>query len=92
MICDKCGNGEIGYYRQIRSDGVTVVTARCGNGHIPQTGHPFYSIAQFDVMSLPLLGGEQERKQPSLFSAQRADEFEGEDLIERKIRLNRMTR
>jgi len=91
MICDKCGNSTISYYRQIRKDGVTVVTARCENDHIPETGHPFYSIAQFDVMSLPLLGGKREEKQQSLFS-KTADEFEGEDLIERKIRLNRMPR
>lgn len=33
--CQVCGNGKITHYRQIRKDGVSVVTARCENGHIP---------------------------------------------------------
>lgn len=32
--CQVCGNGKITHYRQIRKDGVSVVTARCENGHM----------------------------------------------------------
>lgn len=53
--CQVCGNGKITHYRQIRKDGVSVVTARCENGHIPIKGQPFYPVAQFNLDELPLL-------------------------------------
>lgn len=57
--CHVCGSTKITHYRQIRVDGVAVVTARCANWHIPIKGKPFYPVAQFDLKKLPLLPDEQ---------------------------------
>lgn len=68
MNCDRCGNGEITFYKQLRSDGVWVVTARCANGHHPKTGKPFYPISQFNISALPVLGSKPAaQNQPELF-------------------------
>ena len=88
MNCQKCGSSAITYYRQKRVDGEWVVTARCGNGHHPIHGKPFYPKWQFDVMSLPVLG-QTETKQAELFTVtektrDRRDPYEGLDPIERK--------
>lgn len=64
MNCHICNSSAITYYRQIRKDGVSVVTARCENGHIPEKGHPFYSVAKFNVFELPLLGAEDDEQMP----------------------------
>lgn len=58
MKCDKCGSETILFYRQIRVDGVTVVTARCDKGHNPNKYKPFYPIYNFDLKKLPLLPKE----------------------------------
>lgn len=55
MKCHVCKSDSIQHYRQMRRDGVWVVTARCENGHIPEKGKPFYSISLFDVSTLPVL-------------------------------------
>ena len=55
MKCYICGSEKITHYRQIRIDGVKVVTARCENGHIPEKGKPFYSVRDFEVDKLPSL-------------------------------------
>lgn len=68
--CHICENTEITFYKQKRSDGIWVITARCENKHIPEKAHPFYSIAQFDISKLPVLEVSQEQikqKQPELF-------------------------
>jgi len=84
VSCDKCNSAEITYYRQLRKDGVWVVTARCENGHHPITGKPFYPISQFDLKSLPVLGSQTEI-QPQLFDIEPA-EF---DPIAQRRELNR---
>lgn len=66
MSCEKCGSTAITHYRQRRADGVWVVTARCENNHSPIKGRPFYPVAQFNLMALPVLPG-QENLQPELF-------------------------
>lgn len=55
ITCHYCGSKSIQHYRQLRKDRIWVVTARCENGHIPEKGKPFYSVALFDVASLPVL-------------------------------------
>lgn len=69
MKCDKCGNEKITYYRQIIKGGRVYVTARCGNGHSPKKGQPFYSMANFDVDKLPLLPKDEDfqEQQEELF-------------------------
>lgn len=62
--CHVCQSTKITHYRQIRKDGVTVVTARCENGHIPQKGKPFYPVYLFKVDKLPLLGGDEIPSKP----------------------------
>lgn len=69
MNCHRCGDPNIIYYRQVRRDGISVVTARCSNGHIPELGRPFYPISQFDVMSLPILGEQDDAPMLPGFSA-----------------------
>ncbi len=59
--CHICKSTKIVHYRQIRRDGVTVVTARCENCHIPVKGKPFYPIYLFKLNELPLLVGEEEK-------------------------------
>ena len=49
---------------------IWVVTARCVNQHTTEKGHPFYSIAQFDVSKLPVLGEVKPEQQPELFEPQ----------------------
>jgi hypothetical protein len=69
ITCHICKSQKVTHYRQKRRDGVWVVTARCENDHIPEKGKPFYSIAQFNIGSLPVLGERQdEDKQPELFT------------------------
>lgn len=58
MKCDKCSSTNIIYYKQLRKDGRYIVTARCENDHLPETGKPFYPSRKFDIMKLPLLGEE----------------------------------
>lgn len=64
ITCHICQSQNITHYRQKRKDGVWVVTARCENGHIPEKGKPFYSIAKFDIVSLPVLPGQEDNLQP----------------------------
>jgi hypothetical protein len=59
-----CGSKKITHYRQIRKDGVPVVTARCENGHIPERTRPFYPVAQFDVWKLPPLPSQANEQMP----------------------------
>lgn len=68
MKCHRCGSTDIQHYRQLRSDRVWVVTARCENDHAPEKGKPFYSIALFDIASLPVLGEKQTDEPFALFS------------------------
>ena len=63
MKCHICGSTSITHYKQKRRDGVWVVTARCENDHIPEKGKPFYSIALFDIASLPVLGETRQQQQ-----------------------------
>lgn len=87
MICHKCGSDKITHYRQVRSDGVSVVTARCENGHIPEKGKPFYSIALFEIDKLPLLNKDSDATQPALFErpiTDNIDEFYSLDPIEQR--------
>lgn len=72
MKCDRCGTTEVKHYKQRRRDGVWVVTARCENGHIPETGRPFYPISQFDISALPVLGSQKD-EQPELFTTREID-------------------
>lgn len=60
IICHICQNATITHYRQKRVDGVTVITARCENGHIPEKGRPFYPLALFDITALPVLPGQRD--------------------------------
>ena len=53
MKCEKCGSERITFYRQLRSDNVWVVTARCDNMHIPNMKKIFYPVADFKVSKLP---------------------------------------
>ena len=57
--CHICNSYQIKHYRQLRRDGVWVVTARCENDHIPIKGKPFYSVALFDVDKLPILPSQE---------------------------------
>lgn len=59
ITCHVCKNSEITFYRQMRADGVIVVTARCKNGHSPVKGKPFYPTWQFNLDKLPMLPTEQ---------------------------------
>lgn len=68
MNCHICYSANITYYKQRRVDGVWVVTARCENNHIPEKGHPFYSVTKFNLNTLPVLGSQTNDKQPELFS------------------------
>lgn len=71
--CCECGSQEITYYRQIRADGITVVTARCANDHHPLRGHPFYSVLDFNLDTLDLLPSQRNdpiAKQVEMFKAQ----------------------
>lgn len=73
IICHICGSDKITHYRQIRVDGVAVVTARCENEHIPEKGKPFYSVALFNISDLPLLPSQQNdpvAQQAELFKKQ----------------------
>ena len=65
--CHICNSYEIKHYRQIRKDGVAVVTARCENGHIPIKGKPFYPVYLFDVGKLPLLPSQINDAQTDMF-------------------------
>lgn len=53
MKCEKCGSERITFYRQLRSDNVWVVTARCDNMHIPNMKKIFYPVADFKIGKLP---------------------------------------
>ncbi len=53
MKCEKCGSERITFYRQLRSDNVWVVTARCDNMHIPNMKKIFYPVADFKISKLP---------------------------------------
>jgi len=71
--CHVCGSTKITHYRQIRKDGVAIVTARCENGHIPLKGKPFYPVYNFHVDELPLLPSQASdpiAQQVELFKAQ----------------------
>lgn len=69
--CHICNSYEIKHYRQLRRDGVWVVTARCENGHIPIKGKPFYLVALFDVDKLPVLPSQDgDTKQVDMFKYQ----------------------
>lgn len=71
--CHVCGSEKVTYYRQIRIDGVTVVTARCENDHSPIKGKPFYPVYNFHVDELPLLPSQRSdpvAQQAELFKAQ----------------------
>jgi hypothetical protein len=67
ITCEKCGSTTIKFYRQIRSDGITVVTARCENGHSPNKYKPFYPVYNFHLDELPLLPKEPTYKNQPLF-------------------------
>lgn len=69
ITCHICGNTSITFYKQIRKDGVAVVTARCANGHIPEKGKPFYSVHLFDLKKLPPLNREEHEKQLSFIQS-----------------------
>lgn len=64
ITCHKCGSRKITYYRQLRADGVPVVTARCENDHSPVKGKPFFSTRLFDVRKLPLLPSQAQMELP----------------------------
>jgi hypothetical protein len=66
ITCYKCGSRKITYYRQIRADGVPVVTARCENDHSPVKGRPFFSTQLFNVRALPLLPSQAQMELPSV--------------------------
>lgn len=55
MICDKCGDSEITFFRQMRRDFVWVVVARCKNGHNPNKYKPFYPVENYVLKDLPEL-------------------------------------
>lgn len=62
-VYQECGDGVITFYRQMRADGVIVVTARCKNNHHPIKGKPFYSLTEFDnIKKLPMLPTQQPYK------------------------------
>ena len=86
IICHVCRSSTITHYRQKRRDGVWVVTARCSNGHIPEKGKPFYSLAKFDITTLPTLPGLEDEpiiaKPLPLFDNMPANKQQPTDLIE----------
>jgi len=73
ITCHVCSNKTITFYKQIRTDGVAVVTARCANGHIPEKGKPFYSVHLFDLKKLPPLRKDENEKQMT-FIRERVEE------------------
>jgi hypothetical protein len=89
MICEKCGSSAISYYRQVISNGKTVVTARCERGHSPIKGRPFFPVAGFDLAKLPRLP-EQDEKQPTLFDTPKKEiVYQEVDLVEWKRSIGR---
>lgn len=81
ITCHVCGSKKVKHYRQMRSDGKSVVTARCENGHIPEKGKPFYPKWQFNIDALPPLSSSANNEQPELFAPKPAEEL---DLIQLK--------
>ena len=65
--CEDCGSEKITFYKQVRKDGVVVVTARCENWHHPKHGKPFYPVYNFHLDKLPLLPQEKTYTNQPLF-------------------------
>jgi hypothetical protein len=85
--CDKCGNTEITFYRQVIAGGRVVVTARCANGHHPKTGQPFYPLCNFRLEKLPLLG-QLPKSQIEMFKPQTPTTLI--ELVERKRNISNL--
>lgn len=64
ITCYKCGSRKVTHYKQIRSDGEIVITARCENGHSPVKGKPFFPKWQFDLSKLSLLPSQAQMELP----------------------------